>query len=164
MPKKQHGQLNGLQVKLDLKFLRVFRKLKNISMEQLSNSTKISEATLYKYENGTLSPSIESLVQIAFALKLPKELVLLLPIRNYPNSSSDESTSNGLIAQAVKSMAYEVFAKEWFINVIKYQGDGKVLDFDLEGFSLEDLISDRLNDGLHQENRGRKIKTNKNCL
>jgi Predicted transcriptional regulators len=58
------------------KKLKFFRKLKNLSLDELSAMIHKSKSTLSKYENGNISIDIETLLDIANALEVDLNLLI----------------------------------------------------------------------------------------
>ena len=51
--------------------IKKYRKLKKLTQEELAEKSGISTITLYRWENGIRSPSVEALQKIAQTLEVP---------------------------------------------------------------------------------------------
>lgn len=72
------------------KKIKLFRKIKNMTLEDFSKKINKSAATLSKYENGSISIDIETLFEIANALECNISQLTDYPLKN--NRSSKKRT------------------------------------------------------------------------
>lgn len=109
--------------------IKKYRKSKNMNQEKLGNTVGVSRVTITRYENGTRTPDLETLVRIADALNIPTSYLL----DNNVNSFSIDLLSN--IQSALQNKKGH-FYKD---NLIDKLRDELSADFD----QYSDIISDK---------------------
>ena len=92
------------------KNIKNYRKQLNISQKQLAVRAGLSKAYICKIENGSKTPSLESFIKIANALRVPAELLLSGVIMVSSNETRNSSLSDKIskLSMSDKEFIYSI--------------------------------------------------------
>lgn len=82
--------MSGINIQIG-KQIRAFRKMRKLTLDELSNMLHKSKSTISKYEKGEISVDIETLYEIADALQIHVEQLLYLRPKRTVISSQNNS-------------------------------------------------------------------------
>lgn len=130
--------------------LRFLRKLKNITLVELSNATNISKSALSDYENGKNTPGIDVISIISTYFDIAIELLIYSDISEYFDKNKNFNLSR------LKQVAKNPEDLTLFENE-KYSFSVKLLNQKLASTELQNKMLAQLLDSKEAENKTLKI-------
>jgi len=109
--------------------LRHYRKLRNLSLKDLESISGVSSGHIHRLESGERNPSIQKILQLSKALRIPDSTLIATIIKSPEEVGGEESLSlSELLIRNnyfVGSRPLSMDAKQLLIQIVEYVAEAE---------------------------------------